>query len=117
MSVARSDDGRRTPLGHTDTHSWHAVQCDVRFLIPLAPGGTIPGFACRNLLLGNSGESAVDYLFLSLHCGNGGHGGRDCHEPAARTVDRFLPTALGLPDFAATERILYSSLPALADAV
>lgn len=41
MSEVMSVDGLSTPFGQTETHNWHAVQCDVRFLILFAPGGTI----------------------------------------------------------------------------
>lgn len=41
ISFVRSVDGRSTPLGHTDTQSWQAVQCCVKCCSPMAPGGTM----------------------------------------------------------------------------
>lgn len=39
MSLMRLSEGTSTLFGHTDTHSWHAVQCDCIFLRLNAPAG------------------------------------------------------------------------------
>ena len=39
--LVRSVEGRSTPLGHTDTQSWQAVQCRAKSRALKAPGGTI----------------------------------------------------------------------------
>ena len=41
MSLDKSVEGRKTPLGHTDTHNWHAVQCCAKCRRLNAPGGSI----------------------------------------------------------------------------
>ena len=41
MNLERSDDGRNTPLGQADTHSWHAVQCWAKFCELTEPAGSI----------------------------------------------------------------------------
>lgn len=41
ISLIKSVEGRKTPLGHTDTHSWQAVQCCAKWLRLNAPGGSI----------------------------------------------------------------------------
>lgn len=41
ISRVRSVDGVSTPLGHTDTHSWQAVQCCAKWRALRAPDGTM----------------------------------------------------------------------------
>ena len=40
ISVSKFVEGRSTLLGHSDTQSWHAVQCGAKWRMLFAPGGT-----------------------------------------------------------------------------
>ena len=50
MNVCNWVDGRSTSLGHSATHSWHAVQCCDKWLKLIAPGG--------------SGRVLISYVFF-----------------------------------------------------
>ena len=64
MNFDKSVDGRSTPLGHLDTHSWHAVQCCAKCCADNDPGGVM-GVSLSGAILSSITASPPSTFFFS----------------------------------------------------
>ena len=64
MNVDKSVDGRSTPLGQFDTHSWQAVQCWAKCCADKEPGGVI-GVSLSGATLSSMAASPPSTFFSS----------------------------------------------------